>query len=94
MLQEEIGGDSEKAQSETSDESKTEDVGFDMGMLLKLQELMGAMQSTDEDTKFLLALRPHVREKRQKKIDQAVKLLKIYAVFMAAKDSGMLQDLL
>ena len=41
-----------------------------------------------------MALRPHLKTDRQKKVDQAVKLLKLYAVFSAVKENGLLQDLL
>lgn len=68
--------------------------GFDMGMLLRVQELMGAMQNHDADAQLLLALRPHLKEKRQKKVDQAVKLLKLLALLSAVKENGMLKDLL
>ncbi len=68
--------------------------GFDINMLLRIQELMGAMQNNDEDAKLLLALRPHLKDQRQKKLDQAVKLMKLYAVFSAVRENGLLQDLL
>ena len=55
---------------------------------------MGAMQNNDEDAKLLLALRPHLKDQRQKKLDQAVKLMKLYAVFSAVRENGLLQDLL
>ncbi len=77
------------------DSSETEEGGgFDMSMLLRVQELMGAMQQNDADAQLLLALRPHLKTPRQKKLDQAVKLMKLYAVFSAVRENGMLQDLL
>lgn len=81
-------------QPDESAEPTGESGSFDFGMLLKIQELMGSMQNADEDTKLLLALRPHLQQARQKKVDQAVKLLKLYAVFIALKENGLLQDLL
>lgn len=76
----------------SSESSNGDSGGFDFSMLLRVQELMGAMQNNDDDTKLLLALRPHLKEQRQKKVDQAVKMLKLYAVFSAVKENGLLQD--
>ena len=91
MLQQETGGESQGQQASAE---KTESGEFDINMLLRIQELMGAMQNNDEDAKLLLALRPHLKDQRQKKLDQAVKLMKLYAVFSAVRENGLLQDLL
>ena len=80
MLQQESGETGESPKQEQSGNADGESGGFDMGMLLRIQEL--------------LALRPHLKTQRQKKLDQAVKLMKLYAVFSAVKENGMLQDLL
>lgn len=91
MLQQE----SDETHAPKSESSETEEGGgFDMSMLLRIQELMGAMQQNDADAQLLLALRPHLKTPRQKKLDQAVKLIKLYAVFSAVRENGMLQDLL
>ena len=92
MLQQESGETGESPKQEQSGNADGESGGFDM--LLRIQELMGAMQQNDEDARLLLALRPHLKTQRQKKLDQAVKLMKLYAVFSAVKENGMLQDLL
>lgn len=84
----------EKSHSDSENSDSGDKGGFDFSMLLRVQELMGAMQNNDDDTKLLLALRPHLKEQRQKKVDQAVKMLKLYAVFSAVKENGLLQDLL
>ena len=94
MLQQESGETGESPKQEQSGNADGESGGFDMEMLLRIQELMGAMQQNDEDARLLLALRPHLKTQRQKKLDQAVKLMKLYAVFSAVKENGMLQDLL
>ncbi len=98
MLQAESGGaeaEPQKGASGTGASSEDSTAGgFDMGMLLRVQELMSMMQNNDADTQLLLALRPHLKESRQKKVDQAVKLLKLYAVFSAVKENGLLKDLL
>jgi len=93
MLQQETGGESQEQQASAEKTESGEGGGFDINMLLRIQELMGAMQNNDEDAKLLLAL---VRPERSaaKKLDQAVKLMKLYAVFSAVRENGLLQDLL
>ena len=94
MLQQETGGESQEQQASAEKTESGEGGGFDINMLLRIQELMGAMQNNDEDAKLLLALRPHLKDQRQKKLDQAVKLMKLYAVFSAVRENGLLQDCL
>ena len=67
---------------------------FDFGKLMKLQEIMGAVSGNDKNSELLLALKPHLNEERQKKIDKAIKLMKVIAVWNIVKDSGMLDDFL
>jgi hypothetical protein len=67
--------------------------GLDFGMLLRMQELMATMEQESSEATLLLALKPHLQSKRQKKVDQAVKLLKFYGLFQHLKESGMLQEL-
>lgn len=94
MLQQEEDEENGFNSTDAAQNADSEGGGLDLSMLLRVQELMGAVQNQDEDAKLLLALRPHVQERKQKKIDQAVKLLKLYAVFSAVKENGLLQDLL
>ena len=42
----------------------------------------------------LLALKPHLREERQKKVEKAVKMLKLLSIWSMLKESGMLKDFL
>ena len=67
--------------------------GFDLGRLMQLQGLFSNQQD-DKNAALLLALRPHVSEARQQRIDRAVKLLRLYAMWSVLKESGLLQDLI
>lgn len=81
--------------SENSDESSASPSGtFDFSSLMKLQGLMGAFGKSDKNTELLLALKPHLKEEKQIKVDKAVKLLRLLAVFNVMKESGMLKDFL
>lgn len=66
----------------------------DIGALLKLTSLMGAASQSDRNTELLLALKPHLGEEKQKRVDKAIKLLKLLAVWNIAKESGLLKELL
>lgn len=64
---------------------------FDFTKILKVQEIMNKA-SNDKNAEFLLALKPLLREERQSKVDKAVKMLKLFAVWTVLKDSGLLSD--
>lgn len=61
--------------------------------LAAIMQLLGALSSDDKDCGLLLALRPHLSEEKQKRLDKAVKLIKLYNVFMTMRESGMLSEL-
>lgn len=89
--QENSGGETESEQVESS----SSESGFpDIGSLMKLTGLMSSMSQNDKNAELLLALKPHLKEEKQKKIDKAVKLLKVIAIWNMAKESGLLKELL
>ena len=100
MLQSESGGSEDSAQSAQAEtqgeqaEGEGGSAGFDFGMLFKLQQLMQATAGEDKDAELLLALKPHLKEERQKKVDIAVKFLKLLSIWSVLRDSGMLKDFL
>lgn len=49
----------------------------DMGMLLKLLPLLTQLSQEDENAALLHALRPHLTDERQKRLDEAGQLLKL-----------------
>ena len=66
----------------------------DLGAIMKLSGLMGAFSQSDRNAELLLALKPHLSAERQKRVDKAIKLLKLIAVWNIAKESGLLNDIL
>ncbi len=60
---------------------------------IAIMQLLGAASSDDKDCGLLLALRPHLAAEKQKRLDKAVKLLKLYNIFIAMRDNGILNDL-
>lgn len=82
------GNSPEEKQSEENNSG-----GFDIGTLLRLQELMQSVSSNDCNTELLLALKPHLREEKQQRVDRAVKLLKLFALWTVVKESGLLKSM-
>lgn len=71
--------------------------GIDPGMLnsiMKLAPLLSSAQQDDDTTRLLYALRPLLGEDRRKKLDEAVKMLKMMKMLPLLKGSGILGSLL
>lgn len=68
-------------------------LGFDMGTLMQLQGLLKSVSSNDKNADLLYALKPHLREDKQAKVDKAVKLLKLFALWTVVKESGLLKSM-
>lgn len=81
----EFSGVSSEQEQESSD-------GFGINPLV-LMQLIGAATASDKNCDLLKALRPHLSHEKQQKLDRAVKLLKLYNVFVTMRESGMLNDL-
>ncbi len=67
---------------------------LDPGMLLTIMSMFESINKQDDNEKFLLALKPLLREENKAKIDTAVKFMKIFSLLPLIKDSGMLGKLL
>lgn len=80
--------------SDKSGEDKAEIVSPDIESVLKLTSLIGQVSKQDKNTELLIALKPHLSDEKQKRVDKALKLLKILAVWNIAKDSGILNELI
>lgn len=86
--------DEESSVSAEADSSGSTDGVPDIGSLLKLTSLMSAFSQKDKNSELLLALRPHLNDEKQKKVDKAIKMLKLIAVLNIARENGLLNDLL
>ncbi len=74
--------------------SGMEQFPFDPAMLMQFGEVLNASNAPDDNMKLLLALRPHLRQERREKVDKAVKMLRLLAIWNLLKDNGMLQNFL
>ena len=68
------------------------DAGIDAASLAKITGIMTKLKSAGDDnrTALLNALKPHLSEERRKKVDTAVKLLRLIELLPYLKDSGLL----
>lgn len=69
--------------------------GFSLPDNFDITKIMGIMSALsdnkiDERSKLLLALKPHLSEKRQQRVDKAVKLLKLASLIPIVKEQGLL----
>lgn len=64
-----------------------------MSSFMKFAPLLGRLQGDDETTRFLAALRPMLGEERQKKLDEAVKILRLIRLLPLLKDTGIFSSL-
>ena len=60
----------------------------------RLTPLLSQVNREDDSTRLLQALRPLLSNKRQKKLDEAVKILQMMRLMPLIKDSGLFSGLL
>lgn len=67
--------------------------GISPDQINMMMKLMSAFNSTKDDdrTRLLMALRPHLSDKRKERVDQAVKLLKLASVLPLISESGIIK---
>ena len=83
-----LGGVSPPAESKPA--QATQAGGFDIAKLMKIQSIMQLASKPDKNIQLLLALRPLLKEENQAKIDRLIKIFKLFAVYPALKESGLL----
>ena len=85
---------------EQSEESVAESDGnglfgnLDPSMLLTVMSMFESMNSTNDNERLLLALKPLLRDENRAKIDTALKFMKIFSLLPALRESGLLGKLL
>lgn len=88
QLLQSLGGVSPPAESKPA--QATQAGGFDITKLMKIQSIMQTASKPDKNIQLLLALRPLLKEENQAKIDRLIKIFKLFAVYPALKESGLL----
>lgn len=62
---------------------------IDVGMIMKLQQMMSSFNREDDNTRLLHALKPHLRKERQQKADEAIRLMQLMEMLPMLKESGL-----
>ncbi len=81
------GGDNSQSENNTSTDGG---LGFDMGKIASLAQIMQQANQRDKNTDFLIALKPLLKTESQTKIDRVTKIFKLMAVWPLIKESGIL----
>ena len=68
--------------------------GLDPALLSTLSRAMAALREPDKNIQLLRALRPYLEPERQKKVDEAVKILHLMKLAPLLQESGLLSGLL
>lgn len=66
------------------------DFGFDPAMLIKIQQAMSLMQKGDPRIDLLLALKPNLNLPRQKKVDEAIHIMRLLNIMPLLREQGFL----
>ncbi len=63
---------------------------IDIGMILKMKKIMDSMKNSKDDPRanLLLSLKPYLKDSRQEKVDQYVKLFNMSKVFEVINPLG------
>ena len=76
--------------SESDKSGGLSDLPISPAQIATITKAMGMMKNNDDDrVKLLYALKPHLSEERQKKCDNAIKMLKMVKLLPLIKDSGL-----
>ena len=67
--------------------------GLDPEMLLKMLGLFETFNQPNDNERFLLALKPLLREENRPKVDSALRLLKLFSLLPVLKESGLLDKM-
>ncbi len=88
-------GDEDCSCSETEESCDSGGIfgGLDPAVLISLMGLFDKLNCQDDNERFLLALKPLLRDENQEKIDTAVKLLKVFSLLPILRESGLLGKL-
>ena len=83
------------ADSETQEEqSEGLFSGLDPEVLIKMFALFEALNQPNDSERFLLALKPLLREENRSKIDSAIRLMKLFTLLPLLKDGHRLHPVL
>lgn len=87
-------GDDSERRGHSEEQSGGLFSGLDPEMLIKMFALFETFDQPDDNERFLLALKPLLREENRAKVDSAIRLMKLFALLPLLKDSGIFGKLM
>lgn len=63
---------------------------MDIGTIMNIMSAVSSADTDSREASLILALKPYLNEKRRKKADKAVKMLKLLAIYTALREQGVL----
>ena len=73
-----------------TEKQKNDAPDIDIGRLLPMIQKINSKKS-DKRCELLMALRPHLSEERQQRVDRAVKILRVIDMLPLLQDSGIFE---
>ena len=84
-----LGGDSQDTpRNDNNTASSSPDI--DIGKIMQLKGMVEASGKNDKNVALLLALKPLLKEEKQAKVDQVIKILRLLSMLPVLKESGLL----
>ena len=83
-----FGSDKKEPKPETPDLG-----GLDLNALLKIQSLLQNNRQDDKNAALIRALRPHLKEERRHRADEALRLIRLFSLLPLLRESGLLGNL-
>ena len=93
-LAEMLKGKSVNAEEAVSGENVVTSDGppLDLGKIMAVGQAMRNMEN-NENVEFLMALKPILSDGRRKRVEQAVRILRLYSVAEVLREQGLLRDI-
>lgn len=88
-----IGGGQSSDGSPSSSSSSSDGGLFgdmDIGTIMNIMSAVSSADTDSREASLILALKPYLSEKRRKKADKAVKMLKLLTIYTALREQGVL----
>ena len=85
-----IRGMAESMLSGSAEKPKSDPLDVDIGRLLPMIQKINNKKS-DKRCELLMALRPHLSEERQQRVDRAVKILRVIDMLPLLQESGIFE---
>lgn len=93
LMAESLLGEEEQTESaQNGDTNENSSGSFDAADISRIINIIGSMENRKDDSRarLLLALKPHLTQKRRSRVDSAVKLLKLIEALPLLKEAGIL----